>query len=137
MPSFDFVGFDGNYKAFKNMLGVMRVNKILPIKQLYNHNLDYLSHTNRIDIPSVELFLKSLELNRKIKKILNKNNITADNIISKNLQNSSYIIFDNELKGSLEVGKFANFVTLKRDSNLSDFEIDSVYIEGDIQTKKG
>ncbi len=137
IPSFDFVGFDGNYKAFKNMLGVMRVNKILPIKQLYNHNLDYLSHTDRSDIPSVELFLKSLELNRKIKKVLNKNNITSDSIISKNLQNSSYLTFDNELKGSLEVGKFANFVTLKRDSNLSDFEIDSVYIEGNIQTKKG
>ena len=53
------------------------------------------------------------------------------------LKITSFVTFDNELKSSFEEGKIADFIVLKKDSNVEDFEIEDVYLEAELQIKKG
>ncbi len=135
--SFDFECFVKEYKTYKNMLGLFRAKKVVPVKLLYKNNLEYINHNNGEEIPDIKQILDTLKNINFIKKQIASSKLTIEDIYYKLLKTTSYITFDNELKSTFEEGKFANFIVLKEGLDISNFEIEDVYLEAEIQTKKG
>ena len=136
-PSFDFIEFQTNYKTYKNVLGSSRAKKVVPVKKLYKNNIKCVLHNSQNNIPDIKQFIEIAQHNRFIsKKVLNQN-FDLNRLLYSTLKTTSYVVFDNEQKASFEEGKLANFIVLRKDCDVTDFEIEDVYLEGELQTKKG
>lgn len=135
-PSFNFESFVKDYKIYKNMLGLFRAKKVAPVNKLYNNNIDFINHNNSEDIPSVKQILEALSNIKVIKKQIAKSKLNPEDLYYQLLKTTAYITFDNELKSTFEEGKLVNFVVLKEGTDILDFEIEEVYLEGEPQIKK-
>ncbi|MBP3582386.1 MAG: hypothetical protein J6J33_06510, partial [Clostridia bacterium] len=107
-----------------------------PVNKLYNNNIDFINHNNSEDIPSVKQILEALSNIKVIKKQIAKSKLSPEDLYYQLLKTTAYITFDNELKSTFEEGKFVNFVVLKEGTDILDFEIEEVYLEGEPQIKK-
>ena len=136
-PSFDFESFVKDYKSYKNVLGLFRAKKVIPVKKLYKNNIEYINHNKGVEIPSISQILQTLASVKFVKKQISASDLTLEDLYYKLLKTTSYITFDSELKSTFEEGKFANFIVLKEGSDISKFEIEDVYLEAEKQIKKG
>ena len=136
-PSFDFIDFYKNYKKYKNILGFMRTKKVIPSKSLYKYNIKFINHNKVEDIPDIKQILYTLKNVKCINKKLISSSFNLEKLYYELLKTTSFITFDNELKSTFEEGKIANFIVLKKDSDIESFEIEDVYLEAELQTKKG
>lgn len=136
-PSLDFESFEKDYKTYKNMLGAIRRRRMMPLKMLYKNNINYINHSANLAVPDIGQILEVLKNNKFIKKQIQSSRQTLEGLYYDLLKTTSYITFDNELKSSFEEGKLANFIVLKDGADISNFDIEEVYLEAEPQIKKG
>ena len=136
-PSFDFIEYETNYKTYKNVLGSTRARRVLPIKRLYKNNIKCILHNRQNEIPDVKMFIETVQKNKFLSRKVLVRDFDLNKLIYSNLKATSYVMFDNEQKASFEEGKLANFIVLRSGCDISNFEIEDVYLEGENQIKKG
>ena len=136
-PTFCVSELHNESNKIKRFLGYFRNKKVYPLKSLKDNNIEFLIHSKDNEI------LSSIKLaNFSLKSNLSKKATSEEEIqelYSKLINGSAYITFDEEKKGTIESGKYANFVVIDSDTNLLNkldlekIKIDELYFYGEKQ----
>lgn len=114
-PSFEICDVKENGKRLKQILGIFRANKVQPIKMVQDFGLKFLISSKDLKAPNI-FELSNYASDRSFdgkKKLGKKFEISFDDALKSLICDSSYFAFDEQMKGSIENGKKANFVVLK------------------------
>lgn len=126
--SYDIEDVVKNLKSYKRLLGHKRTKNLFPAKTLHKNNLQFLIHHSRDELfdfsnASKVIFERNKKFNHYSKVEFNLN---LQMLFAK-------FAFDDELKGSIEEGKLANFLVLDNESGLDFNASMGVYKEGERQ----
>lgn len=127
--SLNFEYIKAHETELKKVLGKIRARRLLPLCVLKKQNIDFMLESEKNNFLNLVDALG--DVTSKDKKM------TANDAILSLTKNLSYFAFDDNLKGTLESGKLANFVVVDFDPFESKFQtgaylnIKDVYIEAE------
>ena len=136
-PTFCVSELHNESNKIKRFLGYFRNKKVYPLKSLKDNNVEFLIHSKDNEIlSSIKLANFSLKSNLSKKA---KSEEEIQELYNKLINGSAYITFDEEKKGTIESGKYANFVVIDGNTNLLNkldlekIKIDELYFYGEKQ----
>lgn len=126
VPSFNVLEFAGNEDYFKKTIGNGKLKNMQPFLNSKETGLKFLVHGFANDFVSNVEILKKVSERKKHGLFETAQAVSFDEMLKESFLNSANSCFDFEQKGSLESGKYANFVVFDEDAaNLkSDSKID-------------
>lgn len=129
-PSFCISELRDNEKQIKKAIGFFRSKNIFPANLLKKNDIKYLIHAKEDETES----LVSL-VNNSMSKIKKRKDDSLISVYENFVNNSAYIVFDEEKKGTIESGKLANFIVVNGDLFNEKFpefpKIEEVYVYGE------
>ncbi len=115
-------------EKIKLAIGKWRLKRIKPAKLVLKNDVNLLIHQSENENFDLKKLLNFCVFNKKNKSIFSKHNkLSIEEMLNNVITQSAFLSFEDAQKGTLESGKFANFVVLDGVNNFS--EINKIKIE--------